>query len=91
MVNPTPEVSCKYGAPMGRLETNQDCVGKVSLRRIKIDQGGYDPGRAYWGIGQPLYWAGDESGALNIFFRACGREAAKNHVRDLWPEATFYR
>ena len=89
--NPVPEVSSKYGAPMGRRETNQDCVGKVSLRRIPINSGGYDSGGAYWGLGQPLYWAGDESGALDIFFRAPHRDAAKAHVLGLWEGAKFYR
>lgn len=89
--NPTPDMNCKYGAPMGRPERNQDCVGKVSLRRIPLDGGGYDSGGAYWGLGAALYWAGDESGALDIFFRATSREAAKAHVTGLWPDATFYR
>lgn len=89
--DPTPDVSSRYGAPMGRRSRNQDCVGKVSLRRIPIDNGGYDRGGAYWGLGQALYWAGDESGALDIFFRSGSRERAKAHVRDLWPDAKFYR
>lgn len=93
MVNrdPIPNVSSKYGAPMGRRSVNQDCVGRVSLQRIRINGGGYDRGGAYWGIGQPLYWAGDESGALDLFFRAASREAAKAHIRSMWPDAKFYR
>lgn len=90
MTNPTPDVNCRYGAPLGRPTRNQDCVGKVTLRKIRLNRGGYDPGGAYWGIGQPLYWAGDESGALDLFFRAPSRAAAKQHVLDLWPEAKFY-
>ena len=91
MINPVPPVSCKYGAPMGRRSTNQDCVGKVNLRRVPINSGGYDAGGAYWGLGAPLYWAGDESGALDVFFRARSRDAAKLHVLEMWPEAKFYR
>lgn len=89
--NPTPAVNCRYGAPMGRPSRNQDCAGKVSLRRVPINSGGYDPGGAYWGIGQPLWWAGDESGGLDIFFRASTRAAAKAHVREQWADAKFYR
>lgn len=88
--NPTPDMNCKYGAPLGRPERNQDCVGKVSLRRIPLIQG-YDRGGAYWGSGQPLYWAGDESGALDLFFRASDRKAAKAHIVALWSDAKFYR
>lgn len=85
-----PEVSCKYGAPMGRRSTNQDCVGKVSLQRIRLN-GDYDSGGAYWGAGEPLYWATDESGALELFFRAKDRQAARQYVLEQWPQAKFYR
>lgn len=76
---------------MGRRNVIQDCASKVALRRIHIDRGGYDSGGAYWGLGQPLYWAGDDEGGLDMFFRASNRAAAKAHVLDLYPDAKFYR
>lgn len=91
-INPTPEVSYRYGAPMGRhtgpnyLETSQ----RLTLRRIPINYGGFDAGGAYWGCGLPLYWAADEDGHSQ-FFRAFDREAAKAKIREDWPDARFYR
>lgn len=91
MTHKLSDVSSAYGAPMGRREKNQDCNGKVSLRRVPINSGGYDSGGAYWGLGGPLFWARDEEGTLEWFFRARDREAAKAHVLSQWPEAKFFR
>lgn len=45
-----------WGASMGRNsggtpEQNELC----KLHRVPIDSGGYDPGGAYWGTGEPLW------------------------------------
>jgi len=64
---------------------------KVSLRKIPINSGGYDSGGAYWGIGQPLYWAGSDCGTIDRFFRAATRDQAKAEIRKQYPKATFYR
>jgi hypothetical protein len=76
--NPTPPVSCRYGAPMGRFtgpepasngpRLSRSGSDKWHLRKIRLDSGGYDPGGAYWGIGLPLYWAMNQDGA-EVFFR----------------------
>ncbi len=93
MANPTPPVSSTYGAPMGRY-TGPDYLcaeaGKVQLRRIRLDSGGYDPGGAYWGHGKPLYWACDGDGNKR-FFRAASREAAKAELRNIFGPLSFYR
>lgn len=53
------KVHSKYGAPMGRAGLTC-CVfatracgedAKVKLARVRINQGGYDDGGAYWGAG----------------------------------------
>ena len=124
-----PDVSCKYGAPMGRgwdfqhqpeaahsvvrmyatdpptsdverrhltvaraflRAVDPSLVVKVSLRRIRLDSGGYDSGGAYWGIGAPLYWAASEDGAVDMWFRARDRDSAKAIVREKHPGAVFY-
>lgn len=89
-INP---VSCKYGAPVGRY-TGPDFLdtsaGKVYLRRVPLDQGGYDKGGAYWGIGQPLWEVLDQDGNGTIF-RAGSRDKAKALVQENFPDATFYR
>ena len=91
--NPTPPVSCKYGAPMGRhtgphyLET---CAGRLRLVRIPLNSGGYDSGGSYWGLGQPLYYVEDVDGNCQ-FLRASCRADAKAKIAAKWEGATFYR
>lgn len=91
--NPTPDVSSKYGAPMGRhtgpnyLETS---AGKLYLRRVPINSGGYDRGGAYWGSGQPLFYVEDVDGNSQ-FLRAASRADAKRKIAADWPDATFHR
>lgn len=103
MINPTPDVSSKYGAPMGRRSDTlsglivSEADSRFTLRRIPINSGGYDSGGAYWGLGQPLfYWAvtiteGDTVDECSGFMRAASREAAKAKIVDLHPKARFYR
>jgi hypothetical protein len=56
-------VSSKYGAPMGRPSTGDAPKGKVSLFRVKMVDGDYDDGGAYWGgyPSAPLYCARGEA------------------------------
>lgn len=84
-----PEVSSKYGAPMGRADKAQDTGLRMHLRRVRINNGGYDDGGAYWGIGQPLY-AYDDGENDWSYLRAYNRDAAKRAIRELFPDATFY-
>lgn len=86
-------VSCKHGAPMGR-HTGPDYLdttaGKIYLRRVPLDNGGYDKGGAYWGHGAPLWEALDQDGNGRIF-RAPSRAWAKAEILADYPDATFYR
>jgi hypothetical protein len=86
-------VSCKYGAPMGRHTGPYflDCdAGKVYLRRVYLDSGGYDKGGAYWGVGQPLYEAQDQDGN-GFILRAWDRDEAKRAILADFPDANFHR
>ena len=92
-MNPTPKVNCSYGAPMGRQSRNwiDADSGRIYLRRIRLDSGGYDNGGAYWGIGAPLYWASDIDGN-DIFLRAQSRDAAKRELREMFgQELRFFQ
>ena len=86
-------VSSKYGAPMGR-HTGPDYLateaGRIYLRRVPLNSGGYDAGGAYWGCGAPLWEAQDQDGNGRIF-RANNRDAAKADILADFPDATFYR
>ena len=79
---------------------------KLRLVRLDINQGGYDKGGAYWGHRRPgfsLYWAESKEefdlapyarptfGTLEIPVDATSREDAKRKIRDLLPNARFYR
>ncbi len=85
-------VSSKYGAPMGRGHSPLGS-GLVHLRRVPLDQGGYDKGGAYWGTGQSLWCAWDAEGG-EVYLRADSRQAAKVSILagHSDPEAVrFYR
>lgn len=102
-INPTPDVSCNYGAPMGRASDHLYALivdktdSPFTLRRMPINSGGYDRGGAYWGLGAPLWWwsvtitEGDTVDECSGFFRARTRDAAKAHIRELHPNARFFR
>ena len=87
-------VSSSRGAPMGRHDELPDGPAKLHLERVRMVDGDYDPGGAYWGGGYstpPLYVAWDENGT-QIFVRARDREDAKLAVLDtVSGDVTFYR
>lgn len=91
-MNPIPQVSCQYGAPMGRhSRATLDFSAKLYLRRVRLNSGGYDSGGAYWGHGLPLFVAMDQAGDC-YFLRARNRAAAKAEIRNSLDEtAIFYR
>jgi hypothetical protein len=101
--NPTPNVSSRYGAPMGRTSDHLDGLiieatdTPFTLRHIHINSGGYDSGGAYWGLGQPLFWwsveitEGDSRDECSGFLRASNRDAAKAKIKALHPLARFFR
>lgn len=100
-----PEVSSKYGAPMGRANHNSytdrkgrtwdltvnEHAGPFRLVRVAVDNGGYDSGGAYWGLGEPLYYFEGPLTDINGYVRAKSRELAKAAVRDIHPKARFYK
>lgn len=92
--NPTPDVSCKYGAPLGRPGGHPgnlaDEPGKFYLVRCPLDSGGYDRGGAYWGLGAPLYYFESPTGEGG-YVRGRTREIAKSEVRKIALKAEFYR
>jgi hypothetical protein len=87
----------KRGAAFGRhsyhLPVNDTVyfTGKVHLRRVNLDSGGYDPNGTYFGIGEPLYWCANEDCTVDFVLRASTREEAKRQVRKTYPSARFYR
>ena len=89
--DPTPPVSCRYGAPMGRHRAIASLGGcAVRLRRVPLDSGGYDRGGAYWGFPDDLWAYGD--GETWAFIRARSRAAAITAIRgEYGEEIRFWR
>lgn len=82
------------GAALGRptiLDAPEDFDGKIYLRRIRLNQGGYDSNGTYFGIGDPLYWYADEEGEVDAMIRAVDREDARSQVLALYPKARVRR
>lgn len=91
-IDPITPVNSTYGAPMGRpsrsgLDTD---AGRLYLRRVPLNGGGYDVGGAYWGLGAPLWLAMDQDGKT-YYFRAASRAKAKAELLADMPDARFYR
>ena len=81
----------RRGAAVGRPSIHSDKVGgKFYLRKVRLDNGGYDPNGTYFGHGQPLYWCTDDD-EVDFMLRASTRDEAKASVREEYPEARFYR
>lgn len=88
---PFPPLSGRYGAPLGRHSWQHlDTGGRLYLRRVYLNSGGYDAGGAYWGLGVPLWLAMDQQGETR-YLRARSRDAAKAMILDDAPDARFYR
>lgn len=97
--NPTPKVYSQYGAPMGRRGQGYgvEPFGRMYLRRVRLNSGGYDAGGSYWGVGQPLYWyywenpdVGCEDEVIEDFIRADNREHAIAKLKGKYPNVTFF-
>ena len=88
------------------LPNDRSVVVKLRLVRMKLDSGGYDHGGAYWGCRtypDKIYWAESAEefelgmydrppiGTIELTVDATSRAEAKSKIRDLLPNAKFYR
>ena len=81
------------GAAMGRrtLQGDPSYNGKLALRNVRLDNGGYDVNGTYFGSGLPLFWYASEDGEIDGVLRARSRAHAKELVSAKYPSAKFYR
>ena len=82
------------GAALGRptvLDAPEDFAGRIYLRKVRLNQGGYDANGTYFGTGTPLYWYSDEEGEIDAMLRANHREQARNMVLAKYPKAKVRR
>lgn len=101
-----PDVSSRYGAPLGRCAlwpANRNAPIKMHLCRMRLVDGDYDAGGAYWGA--PMWnrpderlwvaWGYDlessEECMVRVIRRAESRSRAKDKIREDLPNARFYR
>jgi hypothetical protein len=103
---PLSQLSCKFGAPMGRRNTmdadREHFHGTMHLTVVPMIDGDYDRGGAYWGAATPKtgwlyrawYYGEDEDGDvvhIEMFVRGVTRRAAKLKVLEEFPKARFYK
>lgn len=75
----------KRGAAMGRgSDLSRDTTAALSIRKVPLDSGGYDPGGTYWGAPDDLYCVSDEDGAVSY-----QRGASFDAVKAMFPHATW--
>lgn len=83
--NPFPEVSCKYGAPMGRRGDNPANLQDAKRLHARHQGGGqgYDRGGAYWGLPGTVWgvWAHIGEEVVCTYVRASSRNDAIKKVR----------
>lgn len=80
----------KRGAAMGRPtidDESADFSGIISLQKVRLDSGGYDPNGTYFGIGNPLYWYANVEGTIDGMLRAETRAQARAQVLAKYPQA----
>lgn len=75
--NPFPEVSSRYGAPMGRRSDNPANLATAKRLHARRQGGGegYDKGGAYWGTPSNVWgvWAWVDGAVCVVYVRANGR------------------
>lgn len=82
------------GAALGRVtvqEEHKSWDGKLSLRRIYLDNGGYDRNGTYFGDGGPLFWCANKDGTIDFMLRASSRGEAREKVLLTYPNARVRR
>lgn len=68
-----------------------DYGGKTRVRRIRINNQGYDSKGNYWGVGEFLYEVEDGNIGECFYYRAYSREHAKEKHAKINPDAKYYR
>jgi len=90
----------RRGAAMGRgtWAGPADFSGRITLRRVHLDNGGYDTNGTYFGHGDPLYWYASDDGEIDGMLRAApaydtkkSRADARRQVLEMYPDAKVRR
>lgn len=79
----------KRGSSFGRTprHATPDFAGELVVRRVVVEDDGYDRLGTYWGTGKPLFWYADADGMIDSTCRADSSELALLHVKNKYPNA----
>jgi hypothetical protein len=79
----------KYGAQMGRRsDLENDTMATLTVRQVPLNEGGYDPGGAYWGGPNDLFCVSDDEGHVS-YLRAYSPSVARaKFPRASWAPIT---
>lgn len=84
----------RRGAALGRPTIQEAPLtfnGKLYVRHVRLDSGGYDRNGTYFGHGKPLYWIADADGTVDYMVRADDHAGAKKLALAHYPLAHFHR
>ena len=81
------------GAALGRPSYHEEGFsGRLFLRRVRLNSGGYDVNGTYFGYGDnSLYWCASEDCKVDFMLRAFVREGARRQVLEIYPNAKVRR
>jgi len=79
----------KRGAALGRASVKGDRKhdGRLFMRLVRLDSGGYDTNGTYFGHGRRLYWYSSEDGSIDGTVRGETRAQAREKVLRDYPNA----
>lgn len=82
-----------YHSKMGKWGGSHEagCTGRISVRGVRIDSGGYSPSGEYFGRGAPVYEVTSDDCRVDFNLRAGSRECAVAEVREMYPAAKLPR
>lgn len=83
-----PSRGAAIGRPAIKGEANYD--GRLYVRRVRLNNGGYDRNGTYFGQGAPLYWVSSPDSDIDFMERGHGRDHVAVRVAARYPNAKIY-
>lgn len=80
------------GAALGRPTIKGDPAydGRLYIRRVHLDSGGYDRNGTYFGHGAPLYWVSSPDSDIDFMERGFSRNHVAAKVASRYPNAKIH-
>ena len=86
-----PSRGAALGRPTIHADNPESITGRLYLRKVRLDSGGYDTNGTYFGHGASLYWVANAEGTVDFMLRARNRKAARFVVLARYPNAKVRR